>query len=120
MPRARSRRATRISRRSPPRDSPDGSGSRPRLKVEEICVGCIVWLPPKVESDESIKCIRDGSCCGGGIELDGAGYNHPVVILQVQNASCLVATVNDSSSSGRQCCLHLERFSETNVELPAD
>ncbi|KAB8294815.1 hypothetical protein EYC80_006776 [Monilinia laxa] len=92
MPRTRSRHATRISRRSPPRDSPDGTGSRPRLKVKDICVGCIVWLPPKVESDESIKCVRDGSCCDG-IELDSAGYNHPVIILQVQGASCSVAKI---------------------------
>lgn len=93
MPRTRSHHATRISKNSPLHESQDKKYSRPRLKAKEICVGCIVWLPPRVDTDKAIKCIREGNCCDG-IELDSAGYNHPVVVLRVRGDGCEVAKVS--------------------------
>ncbi|TGO58266.1 hypothetical protein BELL_1301g00010 [Botrytis elliptica] len=81
MPRTRSRHATRISRRSPPRETHSGVGIRPSLKKNDLCVGCIVWLPSKLESDGELVCNRGKSCCNGRC-LDDEGYNHPVVILE--------------------------------------
>ncbi|TGO51854.1 hypothetical protein BCON_0153g00210 [Botryotinia convoluta] len=81
MPRTRSRHATRISRRSPPRETHSGVGIRLSLKKNDICVGCIVWLPSKLESDGDLVCNRGKSCCNGRC-LDDEGYNHPVVILE--------------------------------------
>ncbi|KAF7920789.1 uncharacterized protein EAE98_008818 [Botrytis deweyae] len=90
MPRTRSRHATRISRRSPPRETHSGAGIRPSLKKNDICVGCIVWLPSKLESDGDLVCNRGKSCCNGRC-LDDEGYNHPVVILEHEGDVCSVA-----------------------------
>ncbi|TGO48757.1 hypothetical protein BOTNAR_0460g00010 [Botryotinia narcissicola] len=47
MPRTRSRHATRISRRSPPRETHSGVGIRPNLKKNDICIGCIITSKPR-------------------------------------------------------------------------
>ncbi|KAF5873194.1 uncharacterized protein Bfra_008473 [Botrytis fragariae] len=90
MPRTRSRHATRISRRSPPRETHSGVGIRPSLKKTDICVGCIVWLPSKLESDGDLVCSREKGCCNGRC-LNDEGYNHPVVILEHEGDTCSVA-----------------------------
>ncbi|KAM0125384.1 hypothetical protein ACHAP3_009822 [Botrytis cinerea] len=54
MPRTRSRHAARISRRSPPRETHSGAGIRAIVRKSDICVGCIVWLPSKLESDDDL------------------------------------------------------------------
>ncbi|KAF7898638.1 hypothetical protein EAF00_005084 [Botryotinia globosa] len=92
MPRTRSRHATRISRRSPPRETHSGVGIRPNLKKNDICVGCIVWLPSKLESDGDLVCNRGKTCCNGRC-LNHEGYNHPVVILEHEGDICSVAMV---------------------------
>ena len=54
----------------------------PHIKVQHLGVGCIVWLPSRGDdSDKSIKYIRE-FCCSNR-ELQGSGYNHPVVVLKV-------------------------------------
>jgi hypothetical protein len=54
---------------------------RPRIKVQQLVVGCIVWLPSRGDDDKSIKCIAEFCCYGQ--ELQDGGYNHPVVVLKV-------------------------------------
>ncbi|KAF7954608.1 hypothetical protein EAE96_005727 [Botrytis aclada] len=90
MPRTRSRHATRISRRSPPRETHSGGGIRPDLRKNDICIGCIVWLPSKLESDGDLVCNRGKPCCNGTC-LNDEGYNHPVVILKLEGDICSVA-----------------------------
>ncbi|TGO23535.1 hypothetical protein BPAE_0129g00190 [Botrytis paeoniae] len=94
MPRTRSRHATRVSRRSPPRETHSGAGIRSNLKKNDICVGCIVWLPSKLESDGDLVCNRGKSCCNGRC-LNDEGYNHPVVILEHEDGVCSVAMVEN-------------------------
>ncbi|KAI9647920.1 hypothetical protein NHQ30_004309 [Ciborinia camelliae] len=97
MPRTRSRQA-RISRRSSPLDAQVGHGIRPSLKKTDLCVGCIMWLPAKIESDESLTCSRGQSCCNGK-KLDDDGYNHPVVILCYQGTTCYIAMITSKTRS---------------------
>ncbi|CAD6445553.1 117acc3b-a04c-4914-b042-c7bcbd5961e8 [Sclerotinia trifoliorum] len=96
MPRTRSRHATRISRRSPPHEPHVGNSIRPGLKKKDLCVGCIVWLPAKLESDESLVCSRGESCCNGK-KLDDDGYNHPVVILCYEGTICSIAMITSKT-----------------------
>ena len=62
-----------------------GPNNRPRIKPADLCVGCIVWLPQKDGQNGSILCSRE-NCCGGD-ELEDRGYNHPVVVLRIQQRS---------------------------------
>jgi hypothetical protein len=52
------------------------------VKMGDICVGCIVWLPPRKSENPAIECSKSG-CCGNE-ELNDAGYNHPVVVLKIR------------------------------------
>ncbi|KAK0106866.1 hypothetical protein ONS95_003588 [Cadophora gregata] len=54
---------------------------RPALKLGEVCVGCIVWLPSKDVTQQTIRCINNG-CCDQE-ELNDGGHNHPVVVLKI-------------------------------------
>ncbi|TEY49943.1 hypothetical protein BOTCAL_0281g00010 [Botryotinia calthae] len=96
MPRTRSRHAARISRRSPPRETHSEAGIRAIVRKTDICVGCIVWLPSKLESDGDLVCSRGKSCCNGR-RLDDEGYNHPVVILEHEGGICSVALITSKS-----------------------
>ncbi|ATZ53794.1 hypothetical protein BCIN_09g05690 [Botrytis cinerea B05.10] len=96
MPRTRSRHAARISRRSPPRETHSGAGIRAIVRKSDICVGCIVWLPSKLESDDDLVCSRGKICCNGRC-LDDEGYNHPVVILEHEGNICSVAMITSKS-----------------------
>lgn len=60
---------------------PNNRNSRPHIKVQHLGVGCIVWLPSRGDDDKGIKCIRE-FCCSNR-ELQGGGYDHPVVVLKV-------------------------------------
>ncbi|KAJ8066874.1 hypothetical protein OCU04_004258 [Sclerotinia nivalis] len=96
MPRTRSHHATRISRRSPSHEPHVGNGIRPNLKKKDLCVGCIVWLPARIESDGSLVCSRGESCCNGK-KLDDDGYNHPVVILCYEGTTCYIAMITSKT-----------------------
>jgi len=61
--------------------SSNRQSDRPHIEAGELCVGCIVWLPPKDLANGSIRCNR-ASCCGR--ELDDDGYEHPVVVLSIK------------------------------------
>ncbi|KAH6700618.1 hypothetical protein BKA61DRAFT_529714 [Leptodontidium sp. MPI-SDFR-AT-0119] len=80
MPRTRRQSRTAASSSGPPPN--DSQAYRPPLRSEDICVGCIVWLPIKENHGPSIKCRKDG-CCGNE-ELKDEGYNHPVVVLKIK------------------------------------
>ncbi|PMD43867.1 hypothetical protein L207DRAFT_562965 [Hyaloscypha variabilis F] len=54
----------------------------PALIPGDVCVGCIVWLPPKLPHEEDVSCNRHGCCCG--TFLKARGYNHPVIVLKIQ------------------------------------
>lgn len=95
MPRTRNHHATRVSQRSPPRETKSGNSIRPSLKKNDLCVGCIVWLPAKLESDGALVCSRGKTCCNGK-KLNDEGYNHPVVILGYDGTTvpvCYIAMV---------------------------
>ncbi|QSZ31074.1 hypothetical protein DSL72_000635 [Monilinia vaccinii-corymbosi] len=53
-----------------------------------------------MESDACVRCVRDGDCCDGQ-ELEGTGYNHPVVILQVRATHCSVAKITSQPPKSR-------------------
>jgi hypothetical protein len=55
---------------------------RPSLRVQDLAVGCVVWLPCKEDDDKTVKCIRE-LCCFNR-ELNEGGFNHPVVVLEVR------------------------------------
>ena len=52
---------------------------RSNVLAGDLCVGCIVWLPPKVALDSNINCAR----CPAQEEMEEGGYNHPVVVLKI-------------------------------------
>jgi hypothetical protein len=66
---------------------------RPKVRIELLCEGCILWLPDRNENEtRKITCIRD-SCCSGS-ELASEGYNHPVLVLKInQDGICSFAQV---------------------------
>ncbi|KAE8448939.1 hypothetical protein EG329_008735 [Mollisiaceae sp. DMI_Dod_QoI] len=76
-------RRTRSHRASSAPAVPQNSGNNGRspLEPKDLCVGCIVWLPSRVESDGGIKCNKQ-NCCDGG--LDNDAYDHPVVIVNIR------------------------------------
>jgi hypothetical protein len=59
---------------------PEDQGNRICLKADDVCVGCIVWLPEQVPNSQMLQCVK-GSCSE---VLDRGGYNHPVVVLSVR------------------------------------
>jgi hypothetical protein len=73
----------------PPPRRPPPNGAHPErsdIQAGDLCVGCIVWLPPKDALNSGIKCVCAG--CSASEELDERGYNHPVVVLKIrQNAN---------------------------------
>jgi hypothetical protein len=52
-----------------------------RLRKGDVCVGCIVWLPPRKPHDDPVLCNRP-DCCGR-VPLEPEGYDHPVVVLKI-------------------------------------
>ncbi|PMD55474.1 uncharacterized protein K444DRAFT_491821, partial [Hyaloscypha bicolor E] len=52
-----------------------------RLRKGDVCVGCIVWLPPRKSHDDPVLCNRP-DCCGR-VALEPEGYDHPVVVLKI-------------------------------------
>jgi len=80
----------------PPISSPPSSQIvRPKVKSGDLCVGCIVWLPPRNLQHEAIKCCKIG-CCDRE-ELDDRGYNHPVIIMKIRQRK-------DSTKKGGLVC----------------
>ncbi|KAF8855501.1 hypothetical protein BDZ45DRAFT_502496 [Acephala macrosclerotiorum] len=59
----------------------NGQNSRPRVDPKDLCIGCTVWLPPKLEHNSSITCNKE-NCCGR--ELEDGGYDHPVVVMKIR------------------------------------
>lgn len=84
-----------------PRDWQD---SRPRIDPKDLCIGCIVWLPPGSGYQIRVACDRE-NCCDE--KLDDAGYDHPVVVVKIRQREgsytpgdvvCSVACVRNSNS----------------------
>ncbi|KAF8855502.1 hypothetical protein BDZ45DRAFT_692541 [Acephala macrosclerotiorum] len=82
-----------------------GNNGRSRVEAKDLCVGCIVWLPSRAESNEDIKCNKQ-NCCNA--ELETGGYEHPVVVLSIRQKRsshirgdlvCTVACVTTFSST---------------------
>jgi hypothetical protein len=57
----------------------DYYGERKRLDPEHICVGGIVWLPRRLPDEERLKCTVTGA------SLKDEGYNHPAVVIAIEN-----------------------------------
>lgn len=77
MPRSTHRTSSGSS--VPPLSS--GNNGRALIEAKDLCVGCIVWLPSRVESNENIKCNKQ-NCCNA--DLETGGYEHPVVVLSIR------------------------------------
>jgi hypothetical protein len=75
------------------RNSEAQQQDRPVVKITDLCVGGIVWLPVKSELNGGIKC----SCtdCGPAIDLEDLGYNHPVLVVRIKLNDNLSETVCD-------------------------
>ncbi|PQE06263.1 hypothetical protein CJF30_00005215 [Rutstroemia sp. NJR-2017a BBW] len=79
---------------------------RPKVRIQSIGEGCILWLPARNENESGkIICIRD-SCCSGS-ELDNEGYNHPVLVLKIrQDGICsfaqAIGRVNKSQVTSKE------------------
>lgn len=64
-----------------PSNNGNGHNDRPLVVAGDLCVGCIVWLPPRVLSANTLTCGTK-NCCGK--ELEDGGYDHPVVVLSMK------------------------------------
>ncbi|KAF4627837.1 hypothetical protein G7Y89_g10312 [Cudoniella acicularis] len=91
-------------RASETRHQRSGSNNeRTRVEPGDLCVGCIVWLPPKDDGNDNIKC--NCSTCTYPSELNDEGYNHPVIVLKISQkkgsfvAGDLVTTFTDTPLS---------------------
>ena len=62
--------------------SPTRQTETPSVKMGDLCVGCIVWLPARDLQAPPIKCSKAG-CCGHD-DLEDPGYNHPAVVLKIR------------------------------------
>ena len=75
---------------APRRHSEPRLADKPRVEPGDVCVGCIVWLPPKDTLNSGIQC----SCtrCYLPSALEDAGYDHPVVVVKIRqkNGSAIV------------------------------
>ncbi|EPE35912.1 hypothetical protein GLAREA_05250 [Glarea lozoyensis ATCC 20868] len=75
------------------RNSEAQQDDRPVVKITDLCVGCIVWLPAKSELNGGIKCTCTG--CIQAVDLEDPGYNHPVLVVRIQLSDNLAETVCD-------------------------
>ena len=50
------------------------------MSMEDLSVGCVVWLHPKSPENKSIKCICEK--CIARVELNNKAYNHPVLVVR--------------------------------------
>ncbi|KAF7909987.1 uncharacterized protein EAF01_003705 [Botrytis porri] len=83
----------------------NGNSSRRSRITRELCVGCILFLPERLEGNESVRCILDTCCCNKS-ELDKEGYNHYVVILDVFQSDdgeirCYIAKLTSKKGTTR-------------------
>jgi len=60
-----------------PPSPPKVHRARPFLTAEDLCVGCIVWLPDVMETSY----VRPLGLNGRALNIEG--YYHPVVILGI-------------------------------------
>ncbi|RDL37682.1 uncharacterized protein BP5553_05115 [Venustampulla echinocandica] len=74
---------------------------RPKVVLEQLGEGCIVWLPTKDENDDgTIKCIKE-RCCENK-ELHSEGYGHPILVLKIkQHGICSFAEVTSKQTRYR-------------------
>ncbi|KAH7356418.1 hypothetical protein BKA65DRAFT_422649 [Rhexocercosporidium sp. MPI-PUGE-AT-0058] len=102
---------------------PPVHADNPPLIPGDVCVGCIVWLPPKDVNRPSIRCVNE-SCCGKR-ELDDGGHNHPVVVLKIRQKKgsivigdliCTVASV--TTFSGTSLSKYLSRRRRRQASIP--
>jgi hypothetical protein len=62
---------------------PQNNQNTPAIISGDVCVGCIVWLPPKASyGNPPVLCNR--LCCCGQAALEDRGYDHPVVVLKIR------------------------------------
>jgi hypothetical protein len=89
---------------------------RPPLITGDICVGCIVWLPPRNDLEEPINCNRN-DCCGGEV-LHDRGYNHPVVVMSIRQKGH--STVPGDLEFSVACVGTLWHFEVSQLTIIAD
>lgn len=75
--------------------SPSRNVKRRKIRPADLCAGCIVWLPAKHDSNGGIKCCC--ARCPVAEGLDDGGYNHPVIVLKICQAT-------DSNVRGNLVC----------------
>lgn len=55
--------------------------NRAALRSEDVCVGCIAWLPSYPIINQVLKCKNTSEILGK------EGYDHPVVVLSVEEVT---------------------------------
>src|ERR1700726_3628060 len=58
--------------------SPQSHTRRAPLRAEEVCVGCVVWLPDKYETSHV------GIMGRSDVVLNREGYYHPAIIVAIR------------------------------------
>ncbi|KAG9229062.1 hypothetical protein BJ875DRAFT_475893 [Amylocarpus encephaloides] len=81
---------------------------RSRLPANELCVGCIVWLPAKKTHHSDIHCVSES--CPTQEALDEGGYDHPDLVVRIWDDS--------PDTSGSLICdiLCLTTHNKTNLQ----
>ncbi|KAH9213955.1 hypothetical protein DL95DRAFT_462615 [Leptodontidium sp. 2 PMI_412] len=97
---------------------------KPHLNPGDVCVGCIVWLPPKDFTRPSFRCVNK-NCCRNE-ELDDGGHNHPVVVLKIRQKKgstvigeliCTVASVTTFSNTPLSKYLSRRRHRKPSIPI---
>ena len=76
MPSSRRKKRAKASTPDPRLQQP--LNNRVALRPEDVCVGCIAWLPSYLTVNQVLKCKNTGEA------LEETGYDHPVVVLSVE------------------------------------
>ncbi|KAF7861776.1 hypothetical protein EAF04_007659 [Stromatinia cepivora] len=97
-------------------------GSRESVLIEQLCVGCIVWMPEQKEGAESARCLMPQCPCNHS-ELDENGSEHHLVILNIFKTEkgevrCLVGKVTSKASKAKYFSARIKIYQESSASSP--
>ncbi|CAD6449393.1 e814ae15-6b5f-4d11-af72-3b0ae18b905b [Sclerotinia trifoliorum] len=90
-------------------------GKREPVSIEQLCVGCIVWMPEQ-DSAKSARCIMPLCPCNHS-ELDENGSEHHLVILDIfktdKDVRCHVGKVTSKVSKAKHFTARIKIHQES-------
>ncbi|KAJ8062917.1 hypothetical protein OCU04_008165 [Sclerotinia nivalis] len=93
--------------------------TREPVLIEQLCVGCIVWMPEQKEGAISARCIMPQCPCNNS-ELDENGSEHHLVVLNIFKTDngevrCHVGKVTSKASKAKNFSARIKIYQEPSA-----